>query len=242
MKRLHTYAQHFLRSPKLIHELVGHTNIKKRDLVLDIGAGSGAISAVLATRAGSVWAIELEPRMVGKLRENMARYDNVTVKQGDFLEMPLPEGPYKVFANIPFHLSSPIVHKLTEADNPPAAVYLIVQKQFAQKLLSDSDRFTGQLGMMIGPLFTVRIRKPLRKTDYWPHPNVDTVLVEIKPRPEPLLETKDIPAYRKFIEDCFSDPRKFDKTPKAAAGLTEGVKPSQMRLREWVQLFTLAGK
>lgn len=242
MKRLHTHAQHFLRDPKLIHELVGHTNIKKRDLVLDIGAGSGAISAVLATRAGKVWAIEVEDRMSSKLRENMTRYDNVTVKHGDFLDMALPDGSYKVFANIPFHLSSPIVHKLTEATNPPVAVYLIVQKQFAQKLLSDSDRFTGQLGMMIGPLFTVRIRKPLRKTDYWPHPNVDTVLVEIMPRPEPLIDVRFMPAYRKFIEDCFSDPRKFDKTPKGAAGLGEGIKPSQMRLDQWVHLFEVTHK
>lgn len=241
MKRLHTYAQHFLRSPKLIHELVGHTNIKKRDLVLDIGAGSGAISSVLATRAGRVWAIEYEPRMAGKLRDNMARYDNVTVTKGDFLAMELPDEPYKVFANIPFHLSSPIVRKLTEADNPPEAAYLIVQKQFAQKLL-DTDRFTGQLGMMIGPLFTVRIRKPLRRTDYWPHPNVDTVLVELKPRPEPLLNRSELPKYRKFIEDCFSDPRKFARTPRTQAGLPEGIKPSEMRLAQWVHLYSLATK
>jgi 16S rRNA A1518/A1519 N6-dimethyltransferase RsmA/KsgA/DIM1 with predicted DNA glycosylase/AP lyase activity len=242
MKRLHTYSQYFLRSPKLISELIGHTNIRKRDLVLDIGAGSGAISSVLAYRAGRVWAIEYEPRMAEKLRQNMASYDNVIVKQGDFLTMELPEDPYKVFANIPFHLSSPIVHKLTEAKNPPVATFLIVQKQFAQKLLSDSDRFTGQLGMMIGPLFRVRIRKPLRKTDYFPHPNVDTVLVELKPRPEPLLKAADMPAYRNLVEACFADPRQFAKTPQKAAGLPDGVKPSQLRLEQWVRLYQLTTK
>lgn len=241
MKRLHTYAQHFLRSPKLIHELVGHSNIKKRDLVLDIGAGSGAISAVLATRAGRVWAIEYEPRMAEKLRGNMARYDNVTVTKGDFLAMELPDEPYKVFANIPFHLSSPIVRKLTEAGNPPDAIYLIVQKQFAQRLLADTGT-TGMLGARIGPLFTVRIRRPLRKTDYWPHPNVDTVLVELKLRPEPLLNPDELPAYRRMVEECFDDPRKFARLPQKAAGLPDGIKPSQVRVEQWVHLYSLATK
>ncbi|MFZ3016737.1 MAG: rRNA adenine N-6-methyltransferase family protein, partial [Candidatus Microsaccharimonas sp.] len=172
-----------------------------------------------------------------KLRENMQAYPNVTVKEGDFLDMLLPKTPYKIFANIPFHLSSPILRKITEADNPPEATYLIVQKQFANKLLPNSDRFTGQLGMMIGPLFAVKIRRPLRKTDFWPHPNVDTVLLELVRREEPMIAVKDMPQYRKFIEGCFSDPKIFVKTPREAVGLKADIKPSQMKLAEWVRLF-----
>jgi 23S rRNA (adenine-N6)-dimethyltransferase len=237
MKRLAHYSQYFLRSPDFIKELIGHTSIKPRDMVLDIGAGSGVISSVLATRAKEVVAIEFEPRMAEKLRENMQAYPNVTVKEGDFLDMLLPKTPYKIFANIPFHLSSPILRKITEADNPPEATYLIVQKQFANKLLPNSDRFTGQLGMMIGPLFAVKIRRPLRKTDFWPHPNVDTVLLELVRREEPMIAVKDMPQYRKFIEGCFSDPKIFVKTPREAVGLKADIKPSQMKLAEWVRLF-----
>ncbi|MFZ2126555.1 MAG: rRNA adenine dimethyltransferase family protein [Candidatus Microsaccharimonas sp.] len=237
MKRLAHYSQYFLRNPDFIKELIGHTSIKPRDMVLDIGAGSGVISSVLATRAKEVVAIEFEPRMAEKLRENMQAYPNVTVKEGDFLDMLLPKTPYKIFANIPFHLSSPILRKITEADNPPEATYLIVQKQFANKLLPNSDRFTGQLGMMIGPLFAVKIRRPLRKTDFWPHPNVDTVLLELVRREEPMIAVKDMPQYRKFIEGCFSDPKIFVKTPREAVGLKADIKPSQMKLAEWVRLF-----
>jgi len=240
MKRLAHYSQYFLRNPDFIKELIGHTSIKPRDTVLDIGAGSGVISSVLAKRAKDVIAIEFEPRMAEKLRENMQEYPNVTVREGDFLEMPLPKGAYKIFANIPFHLSSPIVRKITEADNPPEATYLIVQKQFANKLLPASDRFTGQLGMMIGPLFAVKIRRPLRKTDFWPHPNVDTVLLELIRREEPMIALKDMPKYRKFIEGCFSDPKIFVKTPREAVGLKPDIKPSQMKLVEWVRLFEQA--
>lgn len=242
MKRLAHYSQYFLRSPQLIKELVGHSNIGKNDVVYDIGAGSGVISSVLADRCKSVIAIEVEPRAVEKLRNNMRDYKNVTVREGDFLDMPLPTEPYKIFANIPFHLSSPILRKITEAANPPSATYLIVQKQFANKLLPDSDRFTSQLGMTIGPEFAVRVRKPLRRTDFWPHPNVDTVLLEIIHRQDPLIEPARLPAYRKLIIDCFSDPKIFAKTPRAAVGLPGNIKPSQMKLEQWIKLFLAYNK
>jgi 23S rRNA (adenine-N6)-dimethyltransferase len=242
MKRLAHYSQYFLRSPALIKELIGHSSIKHGDTVYDIGAGSGTISSVLAERCKTVVAIELEPRMAVKLRENMSRYPNVTVFEGDFLTMPLPKTPYKIFANIPFHLSSPILHKITETANPPAATYLIVQKQFANKLLPSSDRFTGQLGIIIGPEFAVRIRRPLKRTDFWPHPNVDTVLLEILHRPEPLIERSQMPAYRQFIIGCFSDPKIFAKAPRHMIGLPPDTKPSQMKLVQWVKLFAVANK
>jgi len=237
MKRLAHYSQYFLRSPRLVKELVGHSSINKKDLVYDIGAGSGVISSVLAQRCKSVVAIEPEPRMAAKLKANMERHPNVSIYQGDFLTMPLPKSPYKVFANIPFHLSSPIIRRITEAEHPPAATYLIVQKQFANKLLADSDRFTGQLGMLIGPWFSVRIRKRLQRTDFWPHPNVDTVLVELIPRPTALINTSRRSAYNHFTVDCFSDPKKFARMPLRTLGFLPNIKPSQMKLAQWVKLF-----
>ena len=238
MNRLDNYSQHNLRGQDFIKELIGHTNIKTSDIVYDIGAGTGAISAALSGKAMHVYAIEFEPIAAQKLRENMRAYENVTVKEGDFLEMALPDGEYKIFANIPFHLSSPIVHKITEDTNPPKAAYLIVQKQFANKLLPNSNRFTGQLGMMIGPTFGVRIRRPLKRSDYTPPPSVDTVLIEIKQRDEPFIPLDRMEKYRGFIEGCFSDPKIFAKTPQRKIGLPEGIKPSEMRLHQWVELFT----
>lgn len=237
MKRLDNYSQNFLRNPQLVADLIKLSNINKNDIVYDIGAGSGVISSVLAENCKKVVAIEFEPRAAAKLRENMTKYRNVSICEGDFLTMDLPSGLYKIFANIPFHLSSPIIKKIIEADNPPEATYLIVQKQFGEKLLSNSAKFTGQLGMMIGPGFTVKIRKNLRRTDFWPHPNVDTVFVEIIRRTEPLIEKHKMPVYCKLISDCFSDPKKFAKTPRDKIGLPANIRPSQMILEQWIALF-----
>ena len=237
MKRLHNYSQHFIRSPKLIHELIGHSNIKKTDTVYDIGAGSGVISSVLAKRAKQVVAIEFEPQTAQKLRQNMQKFDNVTVIEADFLVTKLPTESYKIFANIPFHISSPVIRKLTETENIPESIYLIVQKQFARKIVFSDKHFTGQLGVMIGPIFTARIRKPLRKTDFWPHPNVDTVLLELIKRKEPLIEIKDMSKYRSFVEDCFSTPKKFKQSGYEKLGLPSSIKPSELSLENWVELF-----
>jgi 23S rRNA (adenine-N6)-dimethyltransferase len=237
MKRLAHYSQHFLRHPRIVKELIGHTSLKPGDTVLDIGAGSGVISSVLATKVQQVIAIEPEPQTAKRLRENMRSHPNVQVYEGDFLAMSLPDQPYKVFANIPFHLSSAIVRKLVQAANPPQAIYIIVQKQFAHKLLIGSDRFTGQLGAYIAPWFAARIRKPLQKTDFWPHPNVDTALIELLRRPDPVVPVARMAAFQQFTADCFSTPKNFAKMPKADAGIAPNRKPSELTMNQWVDLF-----
>lgn len=178
--RDHQLSQHFLRSPQVALMLIGHSNIKKRDTVLEIGAGSGVITTALARRAGKVIAVELDERALAKLSKNVCKYDNVEVIPGDFLEMELPKGPYKVFANPPFHLSSAILHKLIESDNPPDAIYLILQRQLALKLLNTERHYTSQLGYALTACYHTKIRYPLRPTDFTPPPAVPTVLFEAK--------------------------------------------------------------
>jgi len=117
-------------------------------------------------------------------------------------------------------------------------MYLIVQKQFAEKLQIDSDRFTGMLGAYIAPWFSVRIRKRLHKTDFWPHPNVDTVFVELRLRDDPLIARTKIEQYRVFVENCFSTPKLFHNTPRKKVGIPLDLKPSQVSLGQWVRLFT----
>lgn len=234
MARLHTHSQHFLRSPRLVAELVGHSNLRKNDLVYDLGAGSGVITSVLANRARQVVAVEIEPGALKLLRQNVGHVPNVTITEKSILALNPPSEPYKIFANIPFSLSADIVRKFTTAANPPKAMYLIVQKQFARKLVPGSDHFTSQLGAEIGPWFTARIRKPLRRTDFTPPPAVDTVLLEIKPRPEPLVPTHQAVNYREFIVRGYSDQKYFASLKKP---FSPELRPSQLTLEQWVGIF-----
>jgi probable ribosomal RNA small subunit methyltransferase A len=188
--------QNFLRSPKLALFLIGHSNIKKRDLVIDIGAGSGVITSALAKRCKKVIAVEKDAETAKRLRENLTKQNitNVEVFEGDFREMKLPDEPYKVFANPPFSLSAEVFYKLLnlenldgriykkegEAPRRPEAIYLILQKQLALKLIITERHYTSQLGRLLSDDYATRIRLPLKPTDFTPPPKVPTVLFEAK--------------------------------------------------------------
>lgn len=182
--RNHLLSQHFLRSPRLALILIGHSNIKKRDLVIEIGAGSGVITSALSKRARKVLAFEPDPLTAKKLRENLEKREikNVEILEEDFLEFDLDtlEEPYKVFSNPPFSISSKIVHKFLEAKNKPESFYLILQKQFALKLLNTERHYTSQLGYELIKNYNTKIKYPLKREDFTPPPAVPTVLFEAK--------------------------------------------------------------
>ncbi len=175
-------SQHFLKSPRLALILIGHSNLKKRDTVIEIGAGSGVITSALSYRVKEVIAIEPDHVTAQKLKENLTKHNinNVRIIEQDFLDYELPNTPYKVFSNPPFHISSKIIHKLIESKNPPESFYLILQKQFALKLLNTDRHYTSQLGLQLIQKYQTKIRLPLKPTDFTPPPGVPTVFFEAK--------------------------------------------------------------
>jgi 16S rRNA A1518/A1519 N6-dimethyltransferase RsmA/KsgA/DIM1 with predicted DNA glycosylase/AP lyase activity len=243
MSRDYTYAQHFLKNPRVVAELIGHSNIRKNDTVYDLGAGSGVITSVLARRCKQVIAVEIEQHALKKLHTNTAGLNNVTIVGKDITELDIKIESYKIFANIPFNLSSVVVRTFTESNTPPKTMYLIVQKQFARKLVPGNDHFTSLLSAQIGPWFSARIRKPLRKTDFTPPPAVDTVLLEIKKREVGLLDKNLAATYREFTERCFAEQKFFSSLDRAAATISSEKTPSQISLDEWLRLFaTTSGR
>lgn len=238
MKRLASYSQNFLRSPKLVESLIARSTLTQEDVVYDLGAGSGVITSELAKKVKQVVAIEYDGRIVETLRSNVSKYPNVKVQEGNILTAKFPKTPYKIFANIPFHLSSPIIQSFINTPTSPRAAYLIVQRQFGRKLIAtDTSHFTSQLGMIIGAEYRVKIIKSLRRTDFWPHPAVDTVCIELVKRPSPLVAPTRLKAYEKFTVDCFSDPKKLAKLPLHSIGQQPGVSPSRLSLDQWIILF-----
>ena len=235
MKRKAHYSQHYLRNPRFVATMISKTTICRDDHVIDIGAGSGVITSQLALKAGRVTAIEYDSDAAAKLKANMQTFKNVSVVSGDIMEQPLPTSAYKVFANIPFHISSQIVQHLFFTDHPPENCYLIVQKQFAEKMIQNK-RFNGMLGVQLAPWVECKILFRLERTDFWPHPNVDTVLLSIRPRTEPLMPAGHRDAYCKFVEKAYSTPAFFKKyvAPQLAG---PKLKPSQLPQNQWVGYF-----
>ena len=236
MARKHRISQNFLRSPRIALMLVGHSNIRKRDFTLDIGAGSGVFTYALSNKSAQVLAIEFDRETFKKLQNNTKNLENVEVLCADFLRFNLSKLPknYKVCANIPFHLSSPIIQKLINAQNSPKSIYLILQKQFARKLIVSDKNFTSALGAKIFPFFESKIKKPLQKSDFTPPPAVETVFFEIKRRETPLISKGEQPIFNDFIEKMFAVPEFYKKNcqPKFKTK-----KPSELKGEEWLEIW-----
>lgn len=199
-------AQNFLKSPKLVRRLVGMSTIGPSDTVYDIGAGQGIITAALASVARQVIAIEKDPELVRRLRERFRPFDNVEIVENDFLAYSFRTRQtltreYKIFANIPYNITAQVLRKILDERSKLSEGYLILQKEAAKKF-SGSPRET-LFSLLAKPFFEFQILAQLRRTDFWPMPNVDSVLLSIKRRTRPLIEKQDIAPYRDFVQYGF---------------------------------------
>jgi 23S rRNA (adenine-N6)-dimethyltransferase len=206
-------AQNFLKSPKLVRRLVGLSTIGPSDVVYEIGPGNGIITATLASVARQVIAIEKDPELVRRLRDRFRLVDNVEIIEKDFLAYSfctravngspsLTVGPeFKMFASIPYNITARILRKIVDERSNLVDAYLILQKEAAKKF-SGTPRET-LFSILAKPFFEFQILTGLRRTDFWPVPNVDSVLLSIRRRTRPLIETQEVALYREFVHYGF---------------------------------------
>ena len=186
-------AQNFLTSETLVRRLVRQAGVCSGDTVFDIGAGLGIITAELSNVAGRVIAIEKDPRLARALRARFRTSTNVQVVESDFLRYRVPLSAYRVFASIPYNLTTAIVRKLLESGVREA--HLIMQKEAAR-------RFTGSslFSLLATPFFEFKVVHYLRRTDFYPVPDVDSVVLRISRRDVPLVDA----GYRDFVGHAFA--------------------------------------
>ncbi|ANU54438.1 rRNA adenine N(6)-methyltransferase family protein [Acutalibacter muris] len=231
-------SQNFLTSRAGIRRLIGLADIGSSDHVLEIGPGKGHITRELLPRCGRLTAVELDPRLWAGLRERFAGEDKLELIKGDFLKYPLPKGPYKVFANLPFSGTSAILKKLTRAGRPPRAAWLIVELGAARRFTG-----TGLASYAIRPYFDVRIAAKIPRTEFHPMPGVDAALLELKCKSVPDLPWELQGEYRTFLERAFrAGPRSLlTKRQISAALRREGLPPlcrdGNMEYVQWLCLF-----
>jgi 23S rRNA (adenine-N6)-dimethyltransferase len=111
---LNARAQHYLRDFRLAAEIADSARLGPGDLVVEFGAGHGRLTDQLASRAGTVIAIELDARLAARLASRFAERRNVTVVTGDALAVPLPKRPFRVVSNPPFHITAPLLRRLLD--------------------------------------------------------------------------------------------------------------------------------
>lgn len=197
------YSQNRLLSRKLIGTLLEKSSITKGDLVYDIGAGCGIISEELVKRQARVIAIEQDNELFNRLKQKLGDSPLATLQHGDFLAEPLPSrARYKVFSNIPFVATADIVRKLLLSQNPPDDCYLVMQREAARKYAG--TRNETLFSLLLKPWFEFRIRHIFRRTDFFPVPSVEIVLLQAERRKQALVEAGHAQLYRDFVTYAFS--------------------------------------
>ena len=177
-------GQHLLKNPMILSEIINKSGIKSTDTVLEIGPGTGNLTMLLLDAAKKVVAIELDPRMVAQLikRVGISPYQNkLQLIQGDVLKQKLPFFDLCV-ANIPYQISSPIVFKLLSHRPLFRAAVLLIQREFAMRLIAKpGTEFYCRLSVNVQLLSKVDHIMKVSKKNFVPPPKVESSVVRIEP-------------------------------------------------------------
>jgi 23S rRNA (adenine-N6)-dimethyltransferase len=215
-------SRHFLRSRSLAAAIVAGADISSRDLVVDIGAGSGRLTAELARVARRVVAIELDSDLADRLR---GRWPNVDVVAGDALSVAFPDEPFRVVANIPFAHTNDLLHRLLDDPRVPLErADLIVEWGVAVKRGLPAPSSVS--GVLWGAFHELRVERRLPASAFDPPPSCDAGLLVATRRARPLISPAELPAYRGFVADAFRNGRRVG-----------GALPRELDAHQWAERF-----
>jgi len=220
-----------------------------RDLVVEIGPGRGALTRKLLERAARVVAIEVDPYLADRLRQEYASEPRLEVVEADVLATDLGRwGGAAIAGNLPYYITSPILERALEA-RPPRAVFLI-QKEVAVRLVArPGSRDYGYLTARTAFFARARLLFEVGPAAFHPPPKVDSAVVLLEPNPAP-AGIADAQAFLRFVALCFSHKRKTLRNNLAGVygkevvdGWPEaGLRAEQVELGRFVEMFGRLGK
>jgi 23S rRNA (adenine-N6)-dimethyltransferase len=220
----HKLGQHFLASSRIAAQVIDGVGLDARDLVVEIGAGTGMLTAALADRAALVVAVELDGALAHGLTQRLARQSNVLVLRGDGLDLPMPAAPFRVVANPPFAITSALLRALLDDPTVPLArADLIVQWQVARERVRATDLLAAQWA----PWWEFARGRRIPASWFQPRPRVDAALLTINRRTEPLLPAADAAAYAAFVRAAFT---------------RDGERARRTDLTDWVRRYSVAAR
>ncbi len=199
-------GQNFMVDPSFYPKLLSYAEVGKADVVLDAGAGFGFLTKFLSGNCRGVVAVEKDPQVAFVLRQEVGGLDNVVVVEGDVLKTHLP--PFnKVISAPPYYLSTPLVTWLLTL--PIDCALLIVQKEFAERLVAavGSEEY-GWLTVVAQQAAEVQLLDEVPKDRFYPPPEVDSVIVSLKPCRTQPFTVKDSALFVQLTKSLFTERNK----------------------------------
>lgn len=229
-------GQNFLVDSRPLMAIVDAAQLTKKDTVLEIGPGIGTLTQELAKRVKKVVAVEKDRLMEGILQNTLRDYKNIEVIQGDILKLldhGLPIKNYKVVANIPYYLTSVLIRKLLEAKIPPTQIFLMVQKEVAQRICAKPPRMS-LLAVSVQFYAEAKIVSFVSKHSFWPSPKVDSAIISIIPHNKK-VDAKFRALFFAVVKAGFSHPRKQLVNNLATLKSANGVTLDKYMVAKWLQ-------
>lgn len=199
-------GQHLLHNKRVVHDLITTARITKNDLVIDIGAGLGAITLPLAEKAKTVLAFENDVEFFRKLHGKVEGVSNIRTIQGDFLQGYLPREPFCVVANIPFSITTPILRKLLDQPAIPLQRAAVIIEKGA------ANRFTASL--MKNPeilkwrmWYDIKMVQTLAPTCFSPPPKVECSILSIQRKDNPDIPSRYESVFMGLAEHGLRNPK-----------------------------------
>ena len=207
------FGQNFITDTNLLESIVALAGIGADDTVIEIGCGAGTLTRALSKVANRVLAFEIDTSLKPVLAQTLSGCDNTEVIFGDFLKADLKElegnlGSYKVVANLPYYITTPLIMKLIEQSKGCKSITVMVQEEVAQRLCAkENTPEYGSITASVALRADAVIVKKVPRTAFTPRPNVDSAVVHLKLE-DNRLPVKDSEIYKKVVRAGFLSRRK----------------------------------
>jgi len=220
-------GQNFLVDLNLVDLLVNSGQLSKRDVVLEVGTGTGSLTAMMAKLAAHVITVEIDAQLYQLASEELVKFDNVTMLQQDALRNKNnldsrllaavqeqldthPDSRLKLVANLPYNIATPIVSNLLTLDAPPHSMTVTIQLELAQRITArPKTKDYSALSIWVQSQCEASIVRELSPDVFWPRPKVNSAIIQVEPRQHLRDRIRDRVFFHQFVRSMFFHRRKL---------------------------------
>ena len=207
------YGQNFLIDSHVIDKIIDAAEIDKTTEVLEIGPGIGTLTQYLAEAAGSVTAVEIDDKLIPILDKTLSEYDNVRIIHGDIMKQDIEsifEGrPFKIVANLPYYITTPIIMSLLESRIPADSITVMIQKEVADRMKAGpGSKDYGALSLAVQYYSEPYLAANVPPNCFMPRPKVGSAVIRLRRLEKPSVEVEDEKLLFKIIRGAFNQRRK----------------------------------
>jgi len=252
-------GQNFLVDKNVQTKIIRACAFHPLDVVLEVGAGRGELTRLIAEEVAFVYALEIDQMLCKELNYNFKDYKNVVIICQDILRFDIDAyfsrhgGKIKIFGNLPYYITSPIIERLFRFRQKIDTVFITVQKEFAQRILARAGgKNYGSFSCFVEYFAEAKKLFFIKKRSFYPCPKVDSCFLQLTMRESPPVQVKDETLFFKIIRKAFNQRRKTLRNSLEGViplkkindflkerGIEQNIRPERLSLTDFAYLANM---